>query len=71
MKLFLLAAFSLIFIVGCTAIKQPIETRTNAKYGLTGGVKDPVYPPDGPINCWVQPPHDDFWYPCQTQHEAH
>lgn len=37
-------------------------------HGLKGGVVEPNY---DQINCWVQPPHDDLWYPCQQENIPH
>jgi len=67
MKYFLLTGL-LIGIFACTT-PQPI-THINEQYHLTGGVEEPTYPPDGPINCWVQPPHDKYWYPCPQKSDT-
>lgn len=50
----------------------PVETHTyhSSKYHLTGGVLEPTYPPDGPINCWIQPGTDSYWYPCPQKSDA-
>jgi hypothetical protein len=52
-------------LASCTA---PVVVKP---HGLKGGVKEPTYPPDGPINCWIQPPHDDLWYPCVQENQPH
>jgi hypothetical protein len=58
--IFSIACGLLVFMVASCA--SPVGKSLH----LVGGVKEPVYPPDGPINCWIQPPHDDLWYPCPT-----
>jgi hypothetical protein len=70
MRTFLFAAITVVFIAGCVGPVHEQGGGVNAKHGLTGGVKEPVYPPDGPINCWVQPPHDVLWYPCPQKSDA-
>ena len=61
----LLSLGILIFVASCTTIPvNPKPLGVNETYHLTGGVEEPVYPPESMINCWVQVPHDKLWYPC-------
>lgn len=62
----ILLLFLLVLVVGCS-MPTLVPSHTHKPHGLTGGVQEPVYPPDGPINCWVQPPHEELWYPCQQK----
>ena len=48
----------LIILTATACTTTPIQKHS---HGLTGGVKEPTY---DVVNCWVQPPHDDLWYPC-------
>jgi hypothetical protein len=65
MRLF---SIGILLLVGVAACAAPAVK----PHGLKGGVVEPTYPPESQINCWVQPPHDTLWYPCQdTGQPAH
>jgi hypothetical protein len=63
MKLMLISLLCLTFAVSA-CVAAPTITQIEHKYNLKDGVKEPTYPPDGNINCWVQPAGADLWYPC-------
>lgn len=63
MERFILVMFLLV-LTACTVV-QPIKK----SHGLTGGVKEVTAADYERINCWVQPPHDELWYPCPASTE--
>ena len=65
MKTLFLCLISL-SVFGCMTSVVPEQPHSTIYkgYHLQGGVKEPTYPPEGLINCWVQPPDDEYWYPC-------
>lgn len=54
------ALFVAFLLFGCS----PVHVKT---HNMTGGVKEPLYPPESNTNCWVQPTEDELWYPCQER----
>ena len=58
-------------VVACSTTEQTSVKPHDGLHGLKGGVLEPTYPPDGPINCWIQPPHDKYWYPCIDENIPH